>query len=411
VKRIGFGLVVALSSLCLCAESPGGNWPQFLGPDRNGISNERGLLQSWSEKGPPLVWQKEVGEGFSGPVVSGDDLVIFHRVGDEDVVECLNSANGERRWKYAYPTDYRDFLGKGNGPRSTPIIAGDRVFVLGAQGKLLRLSRKTGEKVWERNLNEDYKVRQGYFGVGTSPILEEGLLLVNVGGKAGAGIVALDAASGKEVWKATNHEASYSSPVAATIDGTRHVLFLTREGLVSVNPEDGTVRFSKRWRARINESVNAATPIVADSHVFVSASYQTGAGLFKVRKDGVDEVWSNDESLSNHYNTSVLNGGFLYGFDGRQEAGPHLRCVEWLTGKVRWTRKDPGCGSMVLADGNLIVLTEDGDLMLIEAAPKEYREKAKASLLRGPCRAQPALANGKLYARDSAKLYCWDLKK
>jgi outer membrane protein assembly factor BamB len=396
--------------LCLCGESPGGNWPQFLGHDRNGVSNETGLLQSWSEKGPPLVWQKDLGEGFSGPVVSGADLVIFHRVGDEDVVECLNPANGERRWKYAYATTYRDLLRKGNGPRSTPLIAGNRVFALGAGGKMVCLNRKTGELFWERNLNDDYKVRQGYFGVGTSPIMEQDLILVNVGGK-GAGIVALDAATGKEVWKATNHEASYSSPVAATIDGTRHVLFLTREGLVSVDPENGAVRFSKRWRARINESVNAATPVVADGHVFVSACYQTGAGLLKIRKDGVDEVWSNDESLSNHYNTSVLHDGFLYGFDGRQEEGPHLRCVEWMTGKVRWTRKEAGCGSMILADGNLIVVTEGGDLLLVEATPKAYREKAKGSLLHGPCRAQPALADGKLYARDSDKLYCWNMKK
>jgi outer membrane protein assembly factor BamB len=411
MKRSGFAVIVfSFCSLCLCGESPGGNWPQFLGHDRNGTSTEKGLLQTWSEKGPPLLWQKNVGEGYSGPVVSGTDLVLFHRVGDEDVVECLNPANSERRWKYAYATSYRDLLGKGNGPRSTPLIAGNRVFALGAQGKMLCLNRKTGELLWERNLNDDYKVRPGYFGVGTSPLLEQDLILVNVGGK-GAGIVALDAATGKEVWKATDHEASYSSPVAATIDGTRHVLFLTREGLVSVNPENGAVRFSKHWRARINESVNAATPVVAGGHVFVSACYQTGAGLFKVRKDGVDEVWANDESLSNHYNTSVQHDGFLYGFDGRQEEGPHLRCVEWLTGKVRWTRKDPGCGSMILADGNLIVLTEDGDLLLVEATPKEYREKAKASLLHGPCRAQPALADGKLYARDRDKLYCWDLKK
>jgi outer membrane protein assembly factor BamB len=410
MKRIVLCLGFFWCSLWLGGELLGGDWPQFLGPDRNSVSAEKGLLPSWPEKGPPLLWDKKVGEGYSGPVVAGDNLILFHRVGDEEVVECLDAATGKRRWKLAYATAFQAQIGRDNGPRSAPLIAGNRVYTLGAEGKLHCLDLKSGDKLWERSLNEDYKVRQGYSGVGTSPLLEGNLLLINVGGK-GAGVVALDAATGKEAWKVTDQGASYSSPVAATIDGTRHVLFLTREGLLSLDPANGTVRFSKRWRAKINESVNAATPVVSDGHVFVSACYETGAGLFKVRKDGVDEVWSNDESLSNHYNTSVLHDGFLYGFDGRQEYGPHLRCVEWRTGKVRWTRKDAGCGSMVLAEGNLIVLTEDGDLLLIEATPKEYREKAKASLLRGPCRAQIALANGRLYARDSEKLYCWDLKK
>jgi outer membrane protein assembly factor BamB len=394
----------------LLLSAAGGDWPQFLGPDRNGVSAETGLLQSWPKEGPPVVWQHDVGEGFSGPVVAGDALVLLHRVGGNEVVECLEAATGKERWKFAYPTNYRDGFGKGNGPRSTPLIAGDRVFTLGAEGRLHCLKLDNGDKVWEHALNEEYAVRRGFFGVGTSPLLESNLLLVNVGGK-GAGIVAFDKDSGKEVWRATEDQASYSSPVAATIDGVRHVLFFTREGLVSLDPEKGTVRFTKHWRSRQEASVNAATPLVHGDEVFLSACYNTGAVLLKVHKDSVDEVWSGDELMSNHYSTSVLRDGFLYGYDGRQEEVPRLRCVEWQTGKVRWTQPGYGCGSMVLADGNLILLTEVGDLVLVEPTPDAYREKARANVLAGPCRAQLALADGRLYGRGRAKLVCWNVKK
>jgi outer membrane protein assembly factor BamB len=396
--------------LCLCSSLSAADWPQWLGPERNGVSAETGLLQTWSKEGPPVVWQKEAGEGYSGPVVAGDWLILFHRIGDEEVVEALDAANGKERWKFSYPTRYRDLLGKGNGPRSTPLIAGKRVYTLGAEGRMHCLELETGKKVWERALNDDYRVRQGFFGVATSPLLEEDLVLVNVGGK-GVGIIALDKDSGKEVWRATQDEASYSSPVAATLNGTRTVFFFTREGLQGLDPATGAVRFSKHWRSRLDASVNAATPLVIDGHVFLTACYGTGAVLLKVRKDGVDEVWQSDDVLSVHYGTPVRQGEFLYGFDGRQEEGPRLRCVEWKTGKVRWTKEEFGCGSMVLADGNLIALTEAGDLVLVEATASAYREKARSGVLSGPCRAQLALADGRLFGRGPGKLVCWSLKK
>jgi outer membrane protein assembly factor BamB len=386
------------------------DWPQLLGPTRNGVAPETGLLASWPEKGPPVLWEKEVGEGYSGPVVSGDTLILFHRLGDRDVIEALGAADGKPKWKFDYPTAYSDMLGKGDGPRSTPVVAGGRVYALGAEGKLHGLDLADGKKVWARSLADDYETRQSYFGVGTSPLLEGDLVLVNVGARDG-GIVAFHKDTGKEVWKATDHEASYSSPTAATIDGTRHVFFLTREGLVGLDPKDGAVRFSKRWRARINASVNAATPLVVDDHLFLSASYQTGAVLLRVKKDGVEEVWKGDDVLSNHYNTSVPHDGHLYGIDGRQEERARLRCVELKTGKVKWTKEKFGCASMVVADGRLIALTEDGELVLAEATLEGYREKARAAVLGKGCRAEIALANGRLYARDGKKLVCLDLKK
>jgi outer membrane protein assembly factor BamB len=386
------------------------DWPQFLGPTRNAISAETGLARSWPDKGPPVVWEREVGEGYSAPVVAGGTLVLFHRVGDEEVVEGLDAASGKPRWKFAYATKYADALGKGDGPRSTPVVDGGKVYTLGAEGMLHCLDLKDGTKRWEKSLAKDYEMKPSYFGVGTSPLVEGGLVLVNVGAR-GAGIVAFDKDSGKEVWKATDDEASYSSPVAATIDGVRHVFFFTRTGLVDLDPKDGKVRASKRWRARINESVNAAAPLVIGDRLFLTASYGTGAVLLRVGKEGVEDLWKGDRSLSCHYNTPVHKDGYLYGIDGRQEHGARLRCVELKTGEVKWEKGGFGCASMILADGLVVALTEGGELVLIEPTPEGYREKARAAVLRATCRAEIALADGRLYGRDGKRLVCWNLKK
>jgi outer membrane protein assembly factor BamB len=395
---------------CVTLGALGADWPQFLGPQRNGVSTETGLLQTWDTKGPPVLWQKDVGEGFSAPVIVGDRLILFHRVGDEEVVECLDAGTGERKWKHTAPTRYQDPLNKGDGPRSTPLIAGEHVYTLSPGGRLLCLNLRDGAKVWQRELLKDYKVPRSFFGVGTSPILEGGHVLVNVGARD-AGIVAFDKDSGKEVWKATGDGASYSSPVAATIDGVRHVLFFTRQGIVSLDPASGGVRFSKRWRSRMDASVNAATPIVVGDQVFFTACYETGAILVRAKKDGIEEVWNNDRSLSCHFGTPVYHDGCLYGFHGRQETGTEMRCVDVKTGRVHWSQEGFGCGSIILAEGNLIVLSEAGELVLIEGKSDKYREKARAAVLAGPCRAHMALANGRLYARDNKKLACWSLKK
>ncbi|HEY7152643.1 MAG TPA: PQQ-binding-like beta-propeller repeat protein [Gemmataceae bacterium] len=395
---------------CVVFGAVGADWPQFLGPQRNGVSTETGLLQTWDAKGPPVLWRKDVGEGFSAPVIAVDRLILFHRVGDEEMVECLDAATGERKWKHTDPTRYQDPLGKGDGPRSTPLIAGEQVYTLSPGGRLLCLKLSDGAKVWQRELLKDYKVPRSFFGVGTSPILEGGRVLINVGARD-AGIVAFDKDSGKEVWKATGDGASYSSPVATTIDGVRHILFFTRQGIVSLDPANGAVRFSKPWRSRMDASVNAATPIVVSDQVFFTACYETGAILVRAKKDSIEEVWSNDRSLSCHFGTPVYHDGCLYGFHGRQETGTEMRCVDIKTGRVHWSQEGFGCGSIILAEGNLIVLSEAGELVLIEGKSDKYREKARAAVLAGPCRAHMALANGRLYARDNKKLACWSLKK
>jgi outer membrane protein assembly factor BamB len=407
-------LLLALSCFLVgsALELHAADWPQWLGPHRDGISSETGLLKTWPAKeGPPLVWERDVGEGFSGPVVVGERLLLFHRVGDKEVVQCLSALKGTPLWSFDYPTKYVDSYGKGNGPRATPTVDGKRVYTLGAEGWLHCLDLDNGNKIWGRSITADYKVPANFFGVGTSPLVEGNLVLINVGGKQ-AGIVAFNKEDGKEVWKATADGASYSSPIAATIDGERYAVFFTRQGVVLLDPVNGKVRYEKRWRAQNAASVNAATPLVIGDLLFFSASYETGALLLRVAKKGVEEIWSGDDILSSHFSTSVHYQGFLYGIEGRQEQGAALRCVELKTGKVQWTKDGFGCASMVLAEGHLFAVTERGDLVLVELSPKAYQEKARTHVFKNlPCRAQIALANGMLYARDGARLVCWNVKK
>lgn len=402
---LGTLLLLAIGSTVGSAD----DWPQFLGPGRNGVSSETNLSFAWGQDGPPRLWQRDVGEGYSGPVTAGERLVLFHRVGDQEVVECLQATTGKSLWKFAYTTDYEDQLGKGNGPRSTPTIAGKHVVALGAGGWLHCVDLEKGTKLWGRNINVDYQVPVSFFGVGTSPLVDGNRVLINVGGR-NAGIVAFDLLTGKELWKATTDGASYASPVMAKTGTTREAVFFTRHGPAILDPATGEVRFQTRWRARYDASVNAATPLVIGDQLFFSTSYETGALLLRRRKDGADKVWSNDESMSNHYNTCVYHRGHLYGLDGRQERGPDFRCVNLEIARVKWNQPRFGCGCLILVDGHVIVLTEKGELVAVEATPDSYKEKARARVLDdGPCRAHPALANGRLFARDQKRLVCWKL--
>ncbi|HET9704191.1 MAG TPA: PQQ-binding-like beta-propeller repeat protein, partial [Vicinamibacterales bacterium] len=320
-RLLGCALVVAMigSTPMLGAQ----DWPQLLGPGRNGIYTGPPIVASFPRSGPPLLWSRDVGAGFAGPAVSGGTLVLFHRVDNQEVVEAMDATTGQTKWKLEYRTSYRDDFGFDEGPRAVPVIAGGRVFTHGADGWLHGLDFATGKRLWAVDTRRVFDSPKGYFGVASSPLVDGDRVMVNVGGKTG-GIVAFDAASGKTLWTATSDEASYSTPVMADINGARTAVFFTRTGLAALDPSNGAVRYQYRWRARMAASVNAATPIVVKDQIFLSASYGTGAVLLRVAANAVTPVWSGDESLSNHYSTSVHKDGYLYGFDGRQEFGQTL---------------------------------------------------------------------------------------
>lgn len=403
-------LVAALVSLVTASVLAAQDWPQFLGPDRTGVYRGPALSESWPAGGPRVVWRALVGQGFSGPVVVQGRLILFHRIGSEEVVDAFDARTGKAQWRYAYPTTYRDDFGFDEGPRAVPVVVDGIVYTFGAEGQLHAIELDKGTKVWSVETMPQFSVPKGFFGAGGSPLVEGGRVLVNVGGPK-AGIVAFAARTGSVLWTSTTDGASYSSPVGATMAGRRSAIFLTRAGLVGLDPVSGKVQFQRPWRARMAASVNVATPVVVGDSIFVSAEYGPGAGVFTVEGSTLTELWASNDVLTNHYSTSVYHQGFLYGYHGRQELGPSLRAVEWRTGKVRWSEEQFRAGSVMLAGDRLVIVRESGELVLAKASPDAFEPIARAQILPPTVRAYPALSDGVLFVRNENTLVALDLRR
>jgi outer membrane protein assembly factor BamB len=387
------------------------DWPDFRGPNRDGIYPDSDIASTFPAGGPPLLWEKQIGAGFANPVVSTGRLILFHRRGDEEIVEALEAETGAPEWRFAYPTRYHDDFGFDEGPRASPVAVAGQVYTFGAEGTLSCVSFATGAKIWQRNVNQEFAVNKGFFGAASTPLVDGRRVYLNVGGADGAGIVAFDKDTGRTLWQTGDDEASYSSPIEAPIDGKDRLVFFTREGLLILEPADGAIVDQHRWRSRSRSSVNAAMPVVAGDIVFLTASYGTGAICLQRIDGAFKELWSGEDSLAAHYATPVHKDGVLYGFHGRQEYGQEFRAVELRTGKVFWTQPGFGAGTVLLAGDQLVILREDGELVLAEASPTAYRERARAQVLSGQTRPYAALADGRLYARDISRLAALDLRK
>jgi outer membrane protein assembly factor BamB len=387
------------------------DWPWFLGPTHDGVSTETGLRDDWPEGGPPKLWERKTGETYAAPSVAGGKLILFHRLEDAEVVECLDAADGKPIWRFDYPTAYVDRYGYNGGPRAAPTIFDGRTYTYGAEGKLHCLDFATGKPLWRHDVKQAFGVPDNFFGVGSAPVIEGKLLIIAAGGADDAGLVAYDRVTGKVVWKASDQGASYATPYCATILGKRRVLHFGREGLVCVDADDGKVNWSYPFRSRVYESVNAAGPVVDGDRIFVSASYRTGAVLLRHTDDGHREIWKS-RVMGNHWATSILEDGHLYGFDGRHENETTLKCIELATGEQKWATR-PGAlgrGSMIRADGKYILLTERGILTLARLSPAGPESLAQQPYLKYPCWIAPVLADGRLYIRNDRRLICLDLR-
>ncbi|QVL30018.1 PQQ-like beta-propeller repeat protein [Telmatocola sphagniphila] len=400
------GLYLLFFSPTLFAE----DWPQFQGPLLSGVSKEK--IVPWTET-PKTLWSYLTGAGWSSPVVAGGRVYLFHRVRDVETLTCLDAKAGKEIWSESYPTSYRDSFGFDEGPRSTPVIDLDDkcIVTLGAEGKLTGWELSSGKILWSKELQKLYPAKKIFFGIGTSPILANRKILVNVGSK-GASVVAFQPRTGEELWKSGQDEVSYSSPVLARVRNKDSAIFFTRDGLLVLDPRDGKVIASHPWRPRNPNSVSAASPIVKGDQIFLTASYGLGAVLLDLTKaDSPSEIWKSDEVLSAHYNTPILFDDHLIGIDGRQEYGAKLACIDWASGKLLWAKSGFGCANLIRVDNLLLALTEKGELVLIEANSKEYLEKGRVKILQTTCRAAAALSSGLYYARDEKQLVCIELMK
>ena len=378
-------------------------WAQWRGPNRDGISSETGFLKNWPKEGPKVLWHIPLGDGYSGISIAQGKVYTMSAEGSDEYVICLDASSGEEVWRFRSGAKFTE--SRGDGPRSMPTVHGNSVFALGAEGKLYALDAGDGTKLWARNFVEEFDSKIPTWGFSSSPLIEDNLVLVEAGGKDGKSIVAFDKKSGDVVWTTHTDEVGYSSPIAIDFGGVRQIIFLTSKTLLSVAPEDGQIYWKYAWP----EGINIATPIfIPDDKIFISASYDKGAVLLKmvVNEDGIgiEEVWKS-RVMKNHFNSSVLQGDYLYGFDKAI-----LTCIEANTGEEQWQQRGFEKGSLLLADGHLIILGEKGKLALVEANPSEYKEKARFQLFDDKCWTVPTLAGGKLYLRTQKEMVCLDLR-
>lgn len=401
--------ITVVAVLCWPLSTMAGDWPQFLGPNRNGTAVGEEIVVPKSPAKPPILWRTKLGAGYSGPIVIGNPVIAFHQSGNDETLECFQATDGKRLWKTGYPCDYQGGYGTGPGPRGTPCSADGVVYSFGASATLQAVELETGKPIWRRELQSEFQVPEGYFGVGTSPMVEGDKLLVTVGAKK-ASLVGFNRDTGEIAWSATQDEASYASPTVAEVGGKRRAFFFARTGLHVIDPDNGNVEGFFRWRARMDASVNAATPILVENRVFISAEYGTGAASLRVDADKLVPVWSGLDSMSNHYNTCVVHDGYLYGIDGRQEFNASLRCTNFQTGEVAWTEEGFGCAATLLVGNRLLMWTEGGEVVWAEATPDKYQEIARLRVGRPECRAYPALSNGVLYVRTPEELVALDFR-
>jgi outer membrane protein assembly factor BamB len=419
------------------------DWPSFLGPTHDAVSTETKLSRTLP---PPLVWESVKGTSYSSPAIAGNRLVFLHRVSNDEVIVCLHPETGARQWEFRYPTTFEDRYGYNNGPRSSPVIDGNRAYTLGAQGKLHCFDLSSGKVIWRLDLQAQYKVPQDFFGTASTPLIEGRLLIVNVGAPGGPCVVGFDKATGREVWRAgTRWGPSYASPVPAVVHGRRRVfVFAGGEsepptgGLLCVDPSNGRVDFEFPWRSRTYESVNASCPVVFDNKVFISASYRAGGALLEIRPDFTHRVVWTTQEFGLHWNTPIYRDGYLYGFDGRNEPDASLACIDVATGKAAWreitewtdtiqtqtgARRVPMSvyrGALMAVDGNFLCLGEMGHLLWLDLTPKGYRQISRAWLFAArESWALPVLSRGLLYVvqntRDTLngtppRLLCYDLR-
>lgn len=390
------------------------DWPQFLGPQRNGISAETGLIDTWPADGPKEIWRVEGGGGMTGLAISGETLATLIQRDGKQFVLSLNASTGKSIWQTAVAPEYRNNMGA--GPRATPTISNGKIFAFSGQGILAALDLGDGKIIWKRNLLQELSGRPAEYGMVCSPLVVDGQVIVTIGAPKAA-VVACDATTGKTLWTAGKDKTGYSSPAVLKVGGSPQIVVFTGSSALGLKPASGKALWRHPYQTPYD--CNIATPIAVDGNVFISSGENHGSALLKLtRKDdtfAASEVWASNGPTSvmrNEWQTSILLNGHLYGMDNVGGAGPitHLTCIEAATGKRIWQEARFGKGNLIAADGKLFLSTMRGEFVIARATPKGYEEIGRAKLFKGS-RTAPALANGRLYLRDDKEIVCLNVRK
>ena len=393
-------LVLALFWMTACGKASAADWPQWRGPNRDGVSSEKGWLATWPAGGPKVLWKANFGPGCSSLAVVGEKVFTMGNDKDTGFVYCANANNGQIVWKYSFPSVLAAHAFEG-GQCATPTVDGDFVFAQGRQGQFFCLNKTTGALVWSKDFPKEYGVKMPGWGYAGSPLVLGEKVIVEVGAK-GASAVAFDKASGKVLWQVGDEAQSYGSPFAFMQDGKQRVAFFNAFGLVIREAADGKEVLRFAWKTP--NDINPTTPIVADGKAFIASGYGHGAALVPLGVADPKPIWESKE-MKTKMNSCVLWEGYLYGFDEKA-----LTCMEFATGSVKWKKQDLGMGALIVADGKLIIQAEEGDLVIAEASPAAYKEISRTATAAKKSWVIPVLANGRIYTRNnSGEVVCFDV--
>jgi outer membrane protein assembly factor BamB len=424
------------------------DWPTFLGPQRNSHSRETHLLKDFSKGGPSLVWTMKCGEGYACPAIQDEYVVYTHREGARSHIDCVHAETGRRFWRVSYPCDYRGDYIPDNGPRATPVIDGDRVYVHGVEGVLHCLELATGRVIWKRDMSHEFEIGDQFFGVVASPLVHGNLLIQNIGAPDGPCVAAFDKMTGRLVWGSGNRWGpGCASPVIAEAAGEQRLFVVTggksrppTGGLMILDPDTGELEFEYPFRSRTYESVNGASPVVGDDRVFITAAYSTGTAALAPNADGEYEQLWKTRHIGMEFSNPVYHEGHLYAVDGRSDRMGAVVCLDPATGKelartdIGWdevvyfrgedkeVQLSIGQGSLMIVEGLGLCLGDNGHLLWLRLSPSGAEVLGRVSLHRGNQTWAPAvLSRGLLYVcqnrrerfgRDPAppRLMCFDLR-
>ena len=365
------------------------DWPNWRGPNHNGISDEKGWAEAWLKEEPKVLWEKSVGVGFSSFAVVGDRAYTMGNKDGSDIVWCLDADTGEEIWQKSYPCP-KDPAGGYSGPRATPAVDGKRVFTISHNGQVFCLDADSGEVIWNKNISKELNADIPKWGLSGSLLTVGKLLILNLG-TAG---VAMDKGTGNIAWKSGSGMAGYATPVPFESGNQTYAAIFGEKTLEIVNPAIGKNICRYPWKTDCD--VNAADPIISGDKIFISSDYDHGCALLQFNGENLKLLWQNKE-MRNHFNSCVLWEGHLYGFDN---AG--FKCVDFATGTVKWSQRGFGRqSSLVIADGKMIIMEERGTLVVAEASPAGYKELTRKKALSGVCWTVPVLADGRIYCRNS----------
>jgi outer membrane protein assembly factor BamB len=385
------------------------DWPQWRGADRTGIGRAPGLRTDWDKNPPEILWKTPCGGGYSSFAIVGDSAITQDFVDGQERVLCLNVSDGKERWRHEYSVDYTGMdRNYARGPRATPTVHDRRIYTVGATGQFLCLTAENDKPqvLWQHDLLAEFDAKRPQWGVACSPLIEDDLVIVQPGGEKGT-VAAFNRKTGDLVWSALKEETGYSSPMAATLAGVRQIVGVTGSRLVGLGVDDGRLLWSFDFPTRFNG--NIATPLIIGDAVFVSASYNTGCALVRISGNAAgleaQPVFRKKKLMRTHHMTCVFRDGFVYGCD---DIRGDLTCLDLQhPNDPVWSTRNTGKGSIILAEGHLIVQSQDGTLSLVEATPEEYRRKGKMAVLTGDdAWALPALSRGRLFVRDHEKVVC-----